>query len=234
MKSKTKVSYLGLFAVSFGLAGTLISSSMQTNTAKADDLPIIHLLKPAKDGKYVSYPSQSVQVVVKTPQWFYANPSLTKTMNFSMARDMQTLHKFAYYGKQKIAYTDNGWIAADNLAIVSEYTNMTKYQELLKRKAPQLKPSSKITKKYYTEFVKGNTGRIVIKRNNVNMYRHANNKSKKEKTLKKGTKLYVSNLIHNKHGWFFEVVKPNGSSGYVSSEKTQVYFSGKKVRTPGM
>lgn len=236
MRIKTKVSYISLFAVSFGLAGTLINSSKQSNTAKADDLQTINLLNPNKDGRRVIYPSQNVQVVVKVPQWFYANPSLTKTMNFSTNHDMNTLYKFAYYGNQKIAYTDSGWIAADNLAIVSEFTNINRYQELLKQPAPQLKPSSKITKKYYTEFVKGNMGRIVIRRNGVKMYKHANNKSKQIKSLKKGTRLYVSDLIHNQHGWFFVVFNSNGddNAGYVSSNKSQVYFSGKSVKTPGM
>lgn len=236
MRMKTKVSYLSLFATVFGLAGSIFSASAQTNTAKADDLSVINMLNPNKDGKQVIYPSQNVQVVVKTPQWFYDNPSLTKTMNFGTNHDMNTLYKFAYYGNQKVAYTDVGWIAADNLAIVSEFTNMDKYQELLKQPIPQLKPSSKITKKYYTEFVKGNMGRIVIKRNGVKMYKHANTKAKQVKRLKKGTRLYVSDLMHNKHGWFFIVFNSNGddNDGYVSSNKSQVYFSGKKVKTPGM
>lgn len=233
---KTKVSYLSLFATVFGLAGSIFSASAQTNTAKADDLSVINMLNPNKDGKQVIYPSQNVQVVVKTPQWFYANPSLTKTMNFGTNHDMNTLYKFAYYGNQKVAYTDSGWIAADNLEIVSEFTNMEKYQELLKQPAPQLKPSSKIAKKYYTEFVKGNMGRIVIKHNGVKMYKHANTKAKQAKRLKKGTRLYVSDLVHNKHGWFFIVFNSNGddNDGYVSSNKSQVYFSGKSVKTPGM
>lgn len=233
---KTKVSYLSLFATVFGLAGSIFSASAQTNTAKADDLSVINLLSPNKDGKQVIYPSQNVQVVVTTPQWFYANPSLTKTMNFGTNHDMNTLYKFAYYGNQKVAYTESGWIAADNLSIVSEFTNMNKYQELLKQPAPQLKPSSKITKKYYTEFVKGNMGRIVIKRNGVRMYKHANANSKQVKHLKKGTRLYVSDLVHNNHGWFFAVFNSNGdgNDGYVSSNKSQIYFSGKSVKTPGM
>lgn len=236
MRMATKVSYLSLFVAVFGLAGLIFSASALTITVKADNLQTINLLNPNKDGKQVIYPSQNVQVVVKTPQWFYANPSLTKTMNFGTNHDMNTLYKFAYYGKQKVAYTESGWIAADNLAIVSEFTNMDKYQELLKQPIPQLKPSSKITKKYYTEFVKGNMGQIVIRHNGVKMYKHANAKAKQVKRRKKGTILDVSDLVHNKHGWFFVVFNSNGddNEGYVSSNKSQVYFSGKSVKTPGM
>lgn len=221
-----------LFTVSLGLAGTF-SASAQPATTKADDLQVVNLLRADKS---VVYPSDNVQVVVKTPQWFYANPSLTKTMNFGTNHDMNTLYKFAYYGKQKVAYTESGWIAANNLNIVSEFTNMTKYQELLRQPAPQLKPSSKLAKKYYTEFVKGNMGRIVIRHNGVKMYKYANAKSKQVKRLKKGTRLYVSDLVHNKHGWFFIVFNSNGddNDGYVLSNKSQVYFSGKRAKTPGM
>lgn len=233
MRTKTKVSYLSLFAVSLGLTGSLLTS-MSTTVAKADDLQVIHMISPDKHGNYTTYPSQSVQVVAKTPQWFYANPSLTKQMNFATDHDMNTLYKFAYYGNQKVAYTESGWIAADNLAIVSEFTNMDKYQELLNQPAPQLQPSAKTMKKYYTEFVKGNTGRIVIKRNKVPMYETANTKSKKIKMLKKHTKLYVSDLVQSKHGYFFEIANLDGTGGYVSSNKSQVYFSGKKVKTPGL